>query len=115
MGAASSLVISRAVALRQSLQRLAQKLLETLRRLARRPGTAPPEPQAAGADEDGPEHDAEGEDSEPSERRESGRTAAVPADSAAMRRPEGQAFGPAEPAARRPRPAPHSTRVGGDK
>jgi hypothetical protein len=69
VGAAFSLVVSRAVHLLQFLQRLALQLLEALRRLARRPRTSPPEPDAAGADEDGPEHDAAGEDSEPSGRR----------------------------------------------
>jgi hypothetical protein len=113
MGAAFSLVLSPAVALLQFLQRLAQKLLETLRRLARRPRTAPPEPQAAGADEDGPEQDAT-EDSEPSERRES-RT-----DRRGPRRQRSDAPGPkpersvrAEPAVRRG--APPSARMGGGK
>ncbi|MEK6441562.1 hypothetical protein [Pseudonocardia sp. T1-2H] len=115
MDAAFSLVVARAVALLQFLQRLALKLLEALRRLARRSRTAPPEPRGAGADEDGPEQDAAGEDSEPSERR----------GSRADRRPRTQrrdAPGPrpgrsvpAEPAVRRGRPTPPSSRVGGGK
>jgi hypothetical protein len=113
MGAAFSLVISRAVALLQFLQRLAQKLLETLRRLARRPRTAPPEPQTAGADEDGPEHDAAGEDSEPSERRESrtDRRNPRPQRSDAPGPRPGRSV-PAEPAARRGLPAPPTAPVG---
>jgi hypothetical protein len=115
VGAAFSLVVARAVSLLRFLQRLALKLLEALRRLARRSRTAPPEPKGAGADEDGPEQDAAGEDSEPSERR----------GSRADRRPRTQrrdAPGPrpgrsvpAEPAVRRGRPAPPSARVGGGK
>jgi hypothetical protein len=71
------------------LQRRALKLLKALRRLARRSRTAPPEPKGAGADEDRPEQDAAGRDSEPSERRGSRRIAGVPARSAAMRRTRG--------------------------
>jgi hypothetical protein len=116
IGAAFSLVISRAVALLQFLQRLAQKLLETLRRLARRPRTAPPEPQADGADEDGPEHDAAGEASEPSERRESRTIRRNPGRQRSdAPGPKARGSVPAEPAVRRPRPAPHSIRVGGGK
>jgi hypothetical protein len=81
MGAAFSFVVYRAVQLLRFLQRVALQLLEALRRLARRPRTAPPEPEAACADEDGPVQDAAGdkgpeehaagEDGEPSERRAS--------------------------------------------
>jgi hypothetical protein len=115
VGAAFSLVVARAVALLQFLQRLALKLLEALRRLARRPRTAPPEPKEAGADEDGPEQDAAGEDSEPSERRASraDRRPRTQRSDAPRSRP-GRSV-PAEPAVRRGRPAPPSARVGGGK
>jgi hypothetical protein len=116
VGAAFSLVIARAVALLQFLQRLALKLLKALRRLARRSRTAPPEPQAAGADEDGPEQDAAGEDSEPSERRESRpdrRGSRTQRSDAPGPKPERSV--PAEPAVRRGRPAPPTARMGGGK
>ena len=61
VGAAFSFVVHRAVQLLRFLQRLALQVLEALRRRARRSRTAPPEPEAAGADEDGPEQDAAGE------------------------------------------------------
>jgi hypothetical protein len=108
MGAAFSLVVARAVQVLQFLQRLALQLLEALRRLARRPRTAPPEPKAAGTD-DGPGQDATGEDSEPNERRAN----------RAQRRdapgPRPERSVPAEPAARHNRRAPRSTRLGGGR
>jgi hypothetical protein len=107
MGAAFSLVVARAVQLLQFLQRLALQVLEALRRLARRTRTEPPEPEAAGADEHGPGQDAAGEDSEPSERRAS----RVQHRDAPEPRP-GRSV-PAEPAARRGRRAPLTTRVRG--
>jgi hypothetical protein len=107
MGAAFSLVVARAVQLLQFLQRLALQVLEALRRLARRPRTAPPEPEAAGAEEHGPGQDAAGEDSEPGERRAS----RVQRRDAPGPRP-GRSV-PAEPAARRGRRAPLTTRVRG--
>jgi hypothetical protein len=113
VGAVFSLVVARAVALLRFLQRLALKVLEALRRLARRSRTAPPEPKGAGADEDGPEQDAAGRDSEPSERRGSR------ADRRGPRTQRSDAPGPkpgrsvpAEPAARRGRPAPPTAPVG---
>ncbi|NMI02212.1 hypothetical protein [Pseudonocardia acidicola] len=54
VGAAFGLVVLRAVQILQFLQRLALHLLEALRRLARRPRTAPADPAAAGAEQDGP-------------------------------------------------------------
>ena len=69
MGAAFSLVVSRAMALLQFLQRLALKLLESLRRLAGRRRTAPAETQAAGADDRQPE--AASENGRPRKRPES--------------------------------------------
>jgi hypothetical protein len=108
MGAAFSLVVARAAALLQFLQRLALQLLEALRRLARRPRTAPPEPEA-GADEDGPGQDAAGEDNEPSERRTSrAQRSDAPGPS------PGRSV-PAEPAARRNQQAPLSTRLDGGR
>ncbi|HEY4419911.1 MAG TPA: hypothetical protein VGN22_10350 [Pseudonocardia sp.] len=55
MGAAFSLVVARAVALLQFLQRLAMQLLEALRRLTGRGRTEPTETQAADTDETQPE------------------------------------------------------------
>jgi hypothetical protein len=113
VGAAFSLVVARAVVLLRFLQRLALKVLEALRRLARRPRMAQPGPEGAGADEDGPEHDAAGGDSEPSERRGSR------ADRRGPRTQRSDAPGPrpgrsvpAEPAARRRRPTPPTAPVG---
>jgi len=113
VGAAFSLVVARAVALLQFLQRLALKVLEALRRLARRSRTAQPEPEGAGADEDRPEQDAAGEDSEPSERRESRPDRRSPrAQRSDAPGPKPGRSVPAEPAARRGRPAPPTARVG---
>jgi hypothetical protein len=70
VGGAFSLVVAGAVRLLQFLQRLAQQLLEALRRLARRPRTALPEPEAD-ADEEGPAREPADEAGEPGERRES--------------------------------------------
>ena len=113
IGAAFSLVVSRAVALLRFLQHLALKVLEALRGLARRSRTAPPGPEGAGADEDGPEQDAAGGASEPSERRGSR------ADRRGPRTQRSDAPGPrpgrsvsAEPAARRRRPTPPTAPVG---
>jgi hypothetical protein len=112
MGAAFSLVVSRAAALLQFLQRLALTLLEALRRLARRPGTAPAELQAAGADEDSPRQDAASEDGRASKRPESRdaerRGPCTQRTAAPGPRPRRSA--PAESAARRGRPAPPATR-----
>jgi len=55
MGAAFSLVVARAMALLQFLQRLALQLLEALRRLAGRRRTAPAEKQSSDADAAQPE------------------------------------------------------------
>jgi hypothetical protein len=116
MGAAFSLVVARAVALLQFLQRLALKLLEALRRLARRPRTAPPEPKEAGVDEDGPGQDAAGEDSEPSERRASRTDRRSPRTQRSdAPGPKPRRSVPAEPGVRRRRPIPRSARVGGGK
>lgn len=111
VGAAFSLVVASAVKLLQFLQRLALQMLEALRRLARRPRAALPEPEAAGADEEGPAQDAAGEVSEPSKRRESrterhGRRTA-PRSDAPDPRPERSV--PAGPTVQR-RAAPPSTR-----
>jgi hypothetical protein len=69
MGAAFSLVVSRAVAVLQFLQHLAMKLLETLQRLASRRRAAPDETQAADADDSQPE--AASENGSPRKRPES--------------------------------------------
>jgi hypothetical protein len=63
----------------QLLQRLALQVLEALQRLARRPRTAPAEPETAGADEeeaaeeaaeeDAAGEEAAGEDGDPGKRR----------------------------------------------
>ena len=65
--AAFSLVMYRAVALLQLLQRLALQFLEALQRLARRPRTAPAEQETAGADEERAARTPQ--DGEPGERR----------------------------------------------
>jgi hypothetical protein len=69
MGAGFSLVVARAMALLQFLQRLAMKLLETLQHLARRRRTAPAETEAADADDSQPE--AANENGRPRKRPES--------------------------------------------
>jgi hypothetical protein len=94
MGAAFSLVLARAVAVLRFLQRLALQVLEALRRLARRPRTAPSEPRPAAADEDGTERAAAGEDREPRERRK-----------LRGHRPQRSERPAREPTTRRPHPA----------
>jgi hypothetical protein len=72
VGAAFSLVMYRAAALLQMLQRLALQVLEALKRLARRTRTAPAEADTADVDEageDATKEEAAGEVSELGERR----------------------------------------------
>lgn len=104
VGAAFSLVVTAAVRLLQFLQRLATQMLEALRRLARRPRKARPEPEA-GADEAGPVREAAGESDEPGEHREPrrARRTAPPGDAPGPRRGERSVSAP--PTVRRRRPA----------
>jgi hypothetical protein len=69
VGAAFSLVVASAVRLLQFIQRLAMQLLAALRRLVRRPRTAPAEPEA-GADGSTPVREAADEADQPGEHRE---------------------------------------------
>lgn len=105
VGAAFSLVVAGAVRLLQFIQRLAKQLLAALRRLARRPRTAPPEPDA-GVDGAGPVREAAdeaGEHREPRPGRRDRRTA--PRSDAPDARHDGRSV-PARPTARRRRATP---------
>ena len=113
VGAAFSLVVASAVKLLQFVQRLALQLLEVLRRLARRTRAAPPEPAAAGADEEGPAQDVADEDSEPSERRKSRAERHGPRTAPRSDAPDpkpGRSV-PARPTVQRRRPAPPPTQA----
>jgi hypothetical protein len=69
MGAAFSLVVARAMALLQLLQRLALQVLEALRRVAGRRRTAPAKKESSGAEDAAPE--AASENGRPRKRPES--------------------------------------------
>jgi hypothetical protein len=100
VGAAFGLVVGGAVRLLRFLQRLATQMLEKLRRLARRPRGARPEPET-GADEARPVREATEHRETRPDRRD--RRTAPRGDGPAPRRDERSV--PARPTARRRRPA----------